>query len=133
MSFAQSARGGVALEAKPRPDITTMRIVIGMLRLAERDYLAPHTAASVRLSAYTVLFGQDSPLRTICLLLHIDHYAAQMHILIWKLQGRIGDPVFGFLSKPDNVDRMEDGETIAMPNFANLGAAIAASAIGRAG
>jgi hypothetical protein len=99
-------------------EIKLFRIYIKTLRQAEEDYLSPESTAQERAEAEQTLFGIHlSPLPGVCRTLGIDPHAAKLMLIEWKAKGRIGDPIFGFLTQPGAVDRYEMGQGIDIPNL----------------
>jgi hypothetical protein len=106
-------------------DIKALRLTINALRRAELDFLDPHTRRVVSDSAKAYLFGvKSSPLPCVCKVLGINLSAARLLILTWKAQGRVGDPVFGYLNDPKNLMRAEHGLPLQHPNFESIYAGI---------
>jgi len=107
-----------------------LRILIDIVRLAERDYLAKRVSWQHRLSAKVVLFGHPA-FETLCERLGIDPAAAKLILICWKATGRVGDPVFGFLSKTESFEALQKGEPLPVPNFALLRQALGSDSLPR--
>lgn len=103
-------------------DIKALRLMINALRRAELDFLTPGLPENIRSSARTFLFGvKESPLPGVCRALGINVSAARLTLLQWRSSGKIGDPIFDFLTDPSNVVRAESGaQLISRPNFESL-------------
>lgn len=75
----------------------------------------------LRASAHAILFGAlTSPLPEICVEFGIDPAAALLLLLRWKTEGRIGDPIFGFLNDPDALWKVKYGLPLDYPGFNSL-------------
>jgi hypothetical protein len=99
-------------------EIKLLRIFISILRQAEDDYLSPNTPPGDLVKAEQALFGLHlSPLPGVCRILGIDYHAARMKLLEWKVSGRVGDPIFGFLTKASSMEQFEQYQTIDGPKF----------------
>lgn len=104
-----------------RVDIKTLRLAINLLRRAELDFLDPHACKEDKDTAKLFLFGvKGSPLTRVCKTLNINLTAAQLLLLKWKAQGKIGDPIFGYLSDPDNLTRAESGMPLSQPDLESV-------------
>ena len=99
-------------------EIKLLRIFISILRQAEDDYLSPNTPPGDKIKAEQTLFGLHlSPLPGVCRTLGIDYHAARMKLLEWKVAGRTGDPIFGFLTKASSLEQFEQYQTITGPKL----------------
>lgn len=102
-------------------DINTLKLLINLVRQAERDYLARKIQSSIRLDAYLSLFGRNgSPLKEPCQALGIDHVAARLKLILWRAKDKSGDPIFGWLQQERSVDAYERGAAIDFPTLAGL-------------
>lgn len=99
--------------------IARFRILIDILRVAEKDYLAKDTPSKHRLSAKIILF-KDEAFRKACKRLGLDCDMARLHIILWKQRGRVGDPVFGFLSQAGAYETYVKGKRLPIPDYARL-------------
>jgi hypothetical protein len=98
-----------------------MRLAINLLRSAESDFLNPKSDPEDRATAKSLLFGLDSsPLPQVCRALGIDPDAARLLILQWKSQGRVGDPIFSYLSESGNLKKVRHGIKLNVPGFKDL-------------
>jgi hypothetical protein len=105
-------------QVSPKIDVAVLRLVINLLRRAELDYLAPHISKRIRASAVSTLFGVgESLLPKVCSLLSINLTAARLLLLLWKSQGKVGDPLFGFLDDPESLERLRSGQPMVPPGF----------------
>lgn len=99
-------------------EIKVLRILIGILRTAEEDYLSSSASQEDASQADQTLFGLHfSPLPRVCRVLGIDHHAARMKLIEWKARGLTGDPVFDYLTKPGAVDQYERGRGSNIPTL----------------
>ena len=103
----------------PSDQIGRLRILIDIARVAEKDYLAHGTSRINRCSAKRLLFGEKW-FRDVCFRLGVDCDIARLHLVLWKSRGRVGDPIFGFLGRPDSYDRFVRGESLPVPDLDRL-------------
>jgi hypothetical protein len=103
-------------------DYKTLWLLINILRQAELDFLRPKMRRKLRASAYAILFGaMQSPLPEICSEFGMDPIAARLLLLRWKTQGRIGDPIFGFLDDPETIWKVKYGLPLDLPSLNSIG------------
>lgn len=106
-------------------NIKSLRLAINALRRAELDFLDPKTRRNDKESAKSFLFGlRGSPMPLVCEVLGINVLAGRLLILQWKAQGKVGDPVFNYLTDPKNLVRVENGLPILKPDFGSVYAGI---------
>lgn len=106
-------------ESAPSDQIGRLRILIDIARMAEKDYLARGTSRKNRSSAKRLLFAERW-FRDVCFRLGIDCDIARLHLILWKSRGRVGDPIFGFLLRPDSYTRFVRGEPLPVPDIERL-------------
>ncbi len=110
--------GADPIQVTKKPDVKFLRIFISIVRRAEVDYLSPRTTPEEKDAAARVLFGLHlSPLSGLCHLLGIDQHAARLKLLEWFVEGRTGDPIFGYMTKPKSSDRYERGMQLDTPRL----------------
>lgn len=100
-------------------DIKSLRILIDVVRLAERDYLRKTVDFQHRQSAKSLIFSNDA-FRSVCSVLGIDWHAARLLILIFKARGWTGDPIFGYLVQDKTYEQFMNGQEIDIPDFDTL-------------
>jgi hypothetical protein len=99
--------------------VKRIRILVDVVRRAEKDYLAKDVPFADKMSAKRVLF-KEPWFKSLCSCLGIDVEIARLHILQWKAKGKVGDPVFGFLSEPGAYDNYVEHHKLSLPTLANL-------------
>ena len=102
---------------RSKPEISGFRILLDVCRLAERDYLAKRTPKSHRETAMALLFGASSTFESVCSCLGIQPNAARLTLVAWKLAGKVGDPVFGFLNSKDSYNSFVNGKPLTIPTY----------------
>lgn len=100
-----------------KPDIGGFRILLDVCRLAERDYLAKRTHKSHRETAMALLFGASTTFDSVCRCLNIETNAARLTLVAWKLNGKVGDPVFGFLNIRESYSSFINGKPLSLPTY----------------
>ena len=102
-------------------NVKSLRLAILAIRRAEMDFLDPNTRKQDKDSAKMFLFGlRGSPLPLVCEVLGINLLAGRLLILQWKAMGKVGDPLFSYLTDPKNLVRVENGLPILQPDFGSL-------------
>jgi hypothetical protein len=108
-NLGNTARNPVGID-----EIKLFRVCINVLRQAERDYLCNRSSRRHRAHAEQTLFGlHHSPLPAICRALGLDYIQARLRIIEWEMRGLQGDPVFEYLTQPqqsyqDKYEQKED-------------------------
>jgi hypothetical protein len=99
--------------------VKRIRILVCVVRSAEKDYLSEGVPFAVKMSAKRVLF-KEPWFKSLCEALGINVEIARLHILQWKSKGKVGDPVFGFLSEPGAYDKYVEANMLSLPTLENL-------------
>ena len=115
----------VILDASPwlfdidLPLTKKLMVMIAIVRGAEKDYLSKSTPDKIRLDAKRVLFG-ESWFYDLCSHMGIDCIIARLHIISWRSRGKVGDPVFGFLTESRAYERYVTKQKLSLPNMESL-------------
>jgi hypothetical protein len=67
-----------------------------------------------------LLFGASSTFDSVCHHLGIEPNAARLTLVAWKLNGKIGDPVFGFLNNRDSYHSYINGKPLSLPTYESI-------------
>lgn len=106
---------------KSRVNVRSLRLAINVLRRAQEDYLGSDKTRGVQEWAKESLFGlNSSSLPDACRALDINPHAAKLKLLLWKLLGLKGDPIFDYLEDPQSYFRFNLGLPLEYPTFKEL-------------
>lgn len=64
-----------------------------------------------------LLFGASSTFESVCNHLGIAPNAARLTLVAWKLNGKVGDPVFGFLNSRESYVLFTNGKPLSLPTY----------------
>jgi len=103
-----------------RVDINDVKLLLAVIRQAEHDYLKYRPGDYRYESARYSLYGPSNILRPICKIFGISYEAAMLHLVMWKARGFIGDPIFGFLSDPNQLDNYLSGKPLQIPRLEEI-------------
>jgi hypothetical protein len=101
------------------PDLKALWLAILLLKRAQKDYLG-NVKSEVRASAMAYLFGRESILPIVCDLLGIDPIAARLKLFQWRIKGRTGDPIFGYLGTRESSERVASNLPLETCNLRSL-------------
>jgi hypothetical protein len=77
------------------------------------DFLSPHTDPETYQESVNYLFGiHASPLPRLCKALGLDVTMERLKLVEWKVLGKRGDPIFGFLSDPRSLSLIQQGVSV---------------------
>jgi hypothetical protein len=95
--------------------------MINLIRRAELDYLSPKIGKKIKKSAEATLFGmKGSLLPEVCEAMGINLYAARLILIQWKVEGKVGDPLFAWMQSPKALLNVGKGIPMDVPNFETL-------------
>ncbi len=95
----------------PRP-AKLAKLAIEVARLSEFDYLG-NRFIKRRISARAFLFGRKDLFPCLCDLFKIELNIARLLLISWRINSKIGDPVFSFLNN-------EDTDNIHIPDLTDI-------------
>jgi hypothetical protein len=85
-------------------------LLLSVIQGAINEYLSPVKNEKSYQEVVNLLFGiHSSPLPKICKAMGLDVTKERLKLVEWKMMGRTGDPVFGFISDPRSLSLIEQG------------------------